>query len=151
MLIDLLIFVPAFPFSRVAGAAVLGGLEIPHDQLKSQVVLLAPHQYGTKQGRDLVTPPGPWTNFGPLPMSVDCSLKVLVLHSFLGHSGHGRTNISGSLDSEKWLYIPGFADFRPVVFVTKCHTEKPSQTSRLFRFFFWQYSFSRHLRFMTTG
>ena len=32
MLIHLLIVVPAFPFSRVAGAAPLGGLEIPHDQ-----------------------------------------------------------------------------------------------------------------------
>ena len=57
----------------------------------------------------------------------------------------------GSLDSEKWLGIPGFTDFRPVLFVTKCHTENSSQISHLCRSFFWLYSFSRHLRFMTTG
>ena len=28
----------------------------------------------------------------------------------------------GSLDSEKWLDIPGFTEFRPVFFATKCHT-----------------------------
>ena len=40
---------------------------------------------------------------------------------------------------------------RPVLFVTKCHTENSSQISHLCRLFFWQYSFSRHLKFMTTG
>ena len=57
----------------------------------------------------------------------------------------------GSLDSEKWVDILGFADFRPVLFVTKCHTENSSQISHLCRLFFWLYSFSRHLRIMTTG
>jgi len=38
-----------------------------------------------------------------------------------------------------------------VVFATKCHTKNSSQISHLCRLFFWQYSFSRHLRFMTTG
>jgi len=47
--------------------------------------------------------------------------------------------------------IPGFTDVRPVLFVMKCHTENSSQISHLWRLFFWQYSFSRHLRFMTTG
>ena len=47
----LLIFVPAFPFGRAVGAAALGGSEIPHDQQQSQIVLLAPHRDGTKQGR----------------------------------------------------------------------------------------------------
>jgi len=32
---------PAFPLGRVAGAAALGGPEIPHEQQKSQMVLLA--------------------------------------------------------------------------------------------------------------
>jgi len=54
-------FMPIFPLGRVAGAAALGGLEIPHGQQLSQTVVLAPHQNGTKQGRILVTPPGPWT------------------------------------------------------------------------------------------
>jgi len=31
----------------------LGGPEIPHDQQQSQIVLLAPHQDGTKQGSEL--------------------------------------------------------------------------------------------------
>jgi len=30
----------------------------------------------------------------------------------------------GSLDSEKWLDIPGFTDFRPVLYATKCHTPR---------------------------
>ena len=47
----LLIFVTAFRFSRVAGAAALEGPEIPHDPQQSQEALLAPHQDGTKQGR----------------------------------------------------------------------------------------------------
>ena len=42
---------PAFPLRRVVGAAALGGPEIPHDQQQSQIVLLAPHQAGTKQYR----------------------------------------------------------------------------------------------------
>jgi len=50
MLIHLLIFVPTFPFSRVAGAAA-PGLEIPHVQQQSQIVLLAPHQDGTKKSQ----------------------------------------------------------------------------------------------------
>jgi len=57
----------------------------------------------------------------------------------------------GSLDSEKWLDIPGFTDFRPVLLVTKCHAVDSSQISHLCRLFFCQYSLSRHLRFMTTG
>jgi len=44
------IFVPTYPLERVAGAASLGGLEIPHDQQQSQIVLFIPHQDGTKQG-----------------------------------------------------------------------------------------------------
>jgi len=48
----------AFPFGRVAGAAALGGLDIPHVQQQLQIVLLAPHQDGTKQGWRLVNPTG---------------------------------------------------------------------------------------------
>jgi len=46
-----LIFLPTFPMWRVAGTAALVGIEIPHGQQKSQMVLLAPLQDGTKQGR----------------------------------------------------------------------------------------------------
>jgi len=48
-LIDLLIFVPGFPLGRVVGVAALGGPEMPHDQQKFQIVLVAQHQDGTKQ------------------------------------------------------------------------------------------------------
>jgi len=41
----------AFPLGRVAAATALGGLGIPHDQQQFQIVLLAPHQDGTEQGR----------------------------------------------------------------------------------------------------
>ena len=76
----------------------------------------------------------------------------LVRHSFLGHSGHmAGLTLLGSLHSDKWLDILGFTDFRPVLFVTKCHTENSSQISHLCRLFFWQYFFSRHQRFMITG
>jgi len=43
--------VSPFPFSRVAGTAAVGGLEVPHDQQQSHVVVLAPHQDFTKQGQ----------------------------------------------------------------------------------------------------
>ena len=51
MLIHLLSIVTAFLFARVAREAALGGHEIPHGQQQSQIVLLAPHQDGTKQGQ----------------------------------------------------------------------------------------------------
>jgi len=72
------------------GAEALGGPEIPHGQQQSQIVLLASNQDGPSKVGYVVTPPGPWTNFGPLSRgcSVDCSLKALVRHSFLRHFGH---------------------------------------------------------------
>ena len=48
---SILIFVPIFPFGKVAGAAALGGPEIPHDQQQYQKVPLGSHQDGTKQSR----------------------------------------------------------------------------------------------------
>jgi len=76
----------------------------------------------------------------------------LVRHSFLGHFRHmAELTLLGSLDSEKWLDMLGFTDIRPALFVTKCLKENSSQISHLCRLFFWQYFFSRHLRFLTTG
>jgi len=45
------IFMPAFPLGRFAGAATLEGRGTPHVQQQVKVVLLAPHQDGTKEGR----------------------------------------------------------------------------------------------------
>ena len=138
----------------MARVAALGGLEIPHDQQQSQIVLLASHQDRTKQGQrwshSTWSLDKLWAAF--LWVFVDCSSKDLLRQSFLGDSGHmAELTYLGSLNSEKWLYILSFTDFRPVLFVTKCHTENSSQISHLCHLFFWQYSFSRHLRFMTTG
>ena len=56
------IFMPAFPLGRVAMAAALGGLGIPHGQQQFQIVLPAPRQDETKQGRrrTVFTTPWPW-------------------------------------------------------------------------------------------
>jgi len=40
-----------FSSREVAGAPALGELKIPHGQQQFQIVLLAPHQDETKQGR----------------------------------------------------------------------------------------------------
>ena len=69
------------------------------------------------------------------------------LNKNLGSHGPPRP----SLRIATGLDILGFTDFRPVLFVTTCHTQSSSQISHLCRVFFWEYSFSRHLRFMTTG
>jgi len=45
------IFMPALPSGRVTGATAGGGLGIPRGQKQFQIVLLVPHQHGTKQGR----------------------------------------------------------------------------------------------------
>ena len=44
-------FIRAFVMGRMVGAAAPGGLEIPHGFQQSQIVLLAAHQDGTKEGR----------------------------------------------------------------------------------------------------
>jgi len=41
---------PFFYLERGAGMTALGGLEIPHVQQQFHIILLAPHQDGTKQG-----------------------------------------------------------------------------------------------------
>jgi len=51
MLFISFIFMPDFPLRRVAGETSTGELGIPHGQQQFQIVLLAPHQDGTKQGR----------------------------------------------------------------------------------------------------
>jgi len=42
----------AFPLGRVMGATALRGLGIPPGQPQFQIVLLVPHQYEIKQGRE---------------------------------------------------------------------------------------------------
>ena len=87
-LIHLLIIVPGFLLGGIAGAAALGGPEIPHDQQQSQIVLLAPHQDRTRQGWRCTHAPSSLNKLQALPVVVDCNLKDLVSHLFLGHFGH---------------------------------------------------------------
>ena len=104
------IFMPAFPIRRVVGAAARRGLGIPHGQQQSQIILLTPHQDGTKQGRRLVTPPGPWTTSGP-PFR-GFSQQDLPLQSFVGHSRRMAEPMQlGSRFEEKWFNICGFCEF----------------------------------------
>jgi len=53
MLFISFIFMPGFPLVRVAltRATALAELGIPHGQQQFQIVLMAPHQNGTNQGR----------------------------------------------------------------------------------------------------
>jgi len=51
MVLISLIFMPAFPLRRVAGAAALGGLAMPNGQQQFQMVLLVLHHDETKQDR----------------------------------------------------------------------------------------------------
>jgi len=51
MLFISFIFMLAFRLGEVAGAAAIAGLGIPHSQQQFQIVLLAPRQDETKQGR----------------------------------------------------------------------------------------------------
>jgi len=66
--------------------ADIEGLETPHGQQQSQILLLAPHQDGPSKVGDIVTPPGPWTTTGPL--SHVSSQQDFPRYSFLGHSEH---------------------------------------------------------------
>jgi len=75
----------AFPFGRVAGAAALGGLEIPHVQRQLQIVLLAPHQDGTKQGRRCSQ--SNWFLNDIWVTSHGFSQQELLHQSFVWHSG----------------------------------------------------------------
>ena len=105
--------------------------------MQFQIVLLAPHQDGTKQGRRYVTPPG--------PLSSGCRLypKDLVRYSLLGHSGPSMAELT-----QLGYRLHGF---QTCDLATKCHTDDSLQISHVCRLFFCQYSFSLHLRFMTTG
>jgi len=87
-------FFPAFPLVMVAGVAALGGLEIPHGQQQSQIVLSGfTPQHGTKQNGDLFTPPGSWTTSGPL--SHERSQQDMPRQFFVWYSGTRSTKVAG--------------------------------------------------------
>jgi len=77
------IFISTFALRCVAGAVALGGLEITHDFQQSLIVLLPPHQNGTKQGRGWNDATCPLPTSWPLPLG--CSRHDM---TFLWHSGH---------------------------------------------------------------
>jgi len=92
---------------------------------------------GPSKAGDVVTPPG--------PLSSGCRLypKDLVRYSFLGQSGPYMAELT-----RLGYRLHGL---QTCAVATKCHTGDSSQISHVCRLFFCQYSFSRHLRFMTSG
>jgi len=50
-------YIPAFHLGRVAGAAALGGLEVPHGFQQFQIVLMVPYQDRTEKSWICNTPP----------------------------------------------------------------------------------------------
>ena len=73
------IFILAFPLERVALAAALLGLEIPHGFQQAQIVLLNPLKDGTKWDWRLFTP------------------------SFMGHSGDMAVTIVAEMGLFQWF------------------------------------------------
>ena len=98
-----------FPLGRVAGAAVVGRLDIPHDFQQSLIVLLALHKRRAEQNRRCnqrhlvvawqVAFPWVWQEGFASPF-------------FPGYCGHeAKAQQLSSLYSEKWLKIQGFTKF----------------------------------------
>jgi len=82
---------PGFPLRRVAGATSTGELVIPHGQQQFQIVLLAPHQDGTKQGRRCNYTTRPWTTSGSLSRGL--ASRACFTSLSLAFWIHGRTNV----------------------------------------------------------
>jgi len=81
------IFIPAFPFGRVAGQTASGGLETPHGQKQSHIVLLwMENKTGPSKVGCVITPRCPWTTSGP--PSRRCNQQALPRQSSLRHSAH---------------------------------------------------------------
>ena len=79
------ILILAFPMRRVAEAAAPGRLEIPHSFQLSQIILLAPRQDRSKQGRGCNHATWSFVDSGPL--SCRCSQQGFPHQTFLGHYG----------------------------------------------------------------
>jgi len=142
-------FVPAFPLGRSRGQQPQVDPKYFAINSNFRKFPSVHTKTGPSKVEDVVTPPGAWTTSRLL--SRRCSQQDLPHSSFLGDSGHmARPTQLGSFHSEKWLDIPGFTDFKPVRFVTKCQTLISSQKSHLCRLFLGKYSFSRYSRFMST-
>jgi len=85
-----------FSYGGVAGTAGLGGPEIRHDQQHSQKVPSLHTKTGPSKVGDVVTPPGPWTNFGPHSRGRRLQPEGLSSPFFPGTFWiHGRTNTAG--------------------------------------------------------
>ena len=114
-------FHAVFPLGRVARTTALGGLGISHGQEQFQLVLLAPHQDGTKQGHRCSHSTWSLTTSGLL--SCEFSQQDVPHQLFVGHSAHTvELTQMWSLNSEKWFDIQGFVNFTAACFVARCHT-----------------------------
>jgi len=82
------IFKLAFPLGGIAGTAALGGLEIPHGQQQSMILLLLHTKTGPSKVGDTVMPCGLWSTCVSL-----CRVCAQKSHrqTFLEHLVTGRT------------------------------------------------------------
>ena len=93
------IFISAFPLVRVAGSADLGGLGIPRGQQQYQIVPLAPHQDGTKQGRRCSQSTWSLDTHWAGALSDGYSQQYMLHQASLWYSGHITESTKlGSLD-----------------------------------------------------
>ena len=77
---------PAVPLRKVARSATLGGLEIPHAQQQSLIVLLTAQRDGTNQGRRFTH--AAWSLSTSKLLSLERIPQDLPRQSFLGNSSH---------------------------------------------------------------
>ena len=122
-------FQPVFLSGGVAGAAALGGLEIPHGFQKPLIVLLAPHQDGTKQSRrsDHTT----WS-LVDLWAADPWASKTCLAKFSSGFLVTWPKHRSCDLYLEvKWPYIQRFTNFASAHSAAKCHAVNFSHISSL--------------------
>jgi len=84
---------PTFSLWWVPWAAALGELGIPHGQQQFQIILLAPHQDGTQQGRRCSHSIGLGRPLGRFPVGLARRLASPVFRWVFWT--HGRTNVAG--------------------------------------------------------
>jgi len=122
ILIHSFILMLVSPPGKIAGAATLEGLEIPHGQQQSQIILKAQHRDGTKRVRRCSHPTwaldGVWAVFGWVQPAGHVPLQYL--WEISGHMAEADQLVSFNL--EKLLDIQDFKNFATAHFVAKCGT-----------------------------
>jgi len=143
------IFIHAFPRGRVAAVTALGGLAILRDQLQSKIVLLAPHQDETKQGRrcTVFTAPRPWMTSEPFFRGF--SQLDLPRQSFVGGFW---THVRNRYIDICAISIPSRCDFTfRALRISQLRTLSRNVTPRIHRKNHLRHYFGHYPRFKTIG